>query len=163
MLVGEIHVVGIPPAEVEALSELRSLSILWRWASGDVVDDWAYRLNGGRDLDVGMMDVDRYVGSSSESCAWIFCPVVCTAEGYSLWVVEVVHASEERAETILLWLDHLLTTKDLLEEEEFLVFAWVFRSTSERRLEHLNGVLLSKGEALDVWLDLGCSTIANGE
>jgi len=133
----EVHIVGFPPAEVDLLAPLRSLTVLWRLTSWDVVDDWSHRLNRRRDLDVGVVDVDRDVGAASEAGAWIIGPVVGTTKGDGLRVIEVVHTAEERLEAVLLWIDQLLATKDLLEERVVVAVLWVNLLRNERGLQHL--------------------------
>jgi hypothetical protein len=56
--VEEIHIVGVPPAEVELLTELCGLSVFWLLASWDIVNNWTYCLDCGRDLNIGVMDVN---------------------------------------------------------------------------------------------------------
>ena len=78
-----------------------------------------------------MVDVDRDVCSTSKPCAWVICPVVSTAKGDGLWVIEVVHAAEERAQSVLLWLHQLLATKDFLKQQVCFVLAWVNALSAE--------------------------------
>ena len=95
VLVEQVHLVGIPPAEVESLAQLRGIALFARWPSGNIVDNWSHSLDRGWDLNIGVVDVDRDVCSTSKPCAWVICPVVGTTKGNGLWVVEVVHAAEE--------------------------------------------------------------------
>ena len=83
------------------------------------------------------MDVDRDVSASSEAGAWVLGPVVSTTERDGLWMVEVVHSAEQRLEAVLLWINQLLSTKDLLKERVVVAVLWINLLRNERRLQHL--------------------------
>ena len=89
-------------------------------------------MDRGRDLNVGVMDVDRHVSAASEAGAWVLGPMVSTTERNGLWVVEVVHSAEQRLEAVLLWVNQLLATKDLLKERVVVVVLWVNLLRNER-------------------------------
>ena len=68
-------------------------------------------------------------------------------------MVEVVHSAEQRLEAVLLWVDQLLATKDLLEQDEVVVLLWVLLLGNQRGLKHLERCSLCLCELTNIWLN----------
>ena len=79
--------------------------------------------------------------------------MVCTTERHRLWVIEVVHTAEQRLEAVLLWIDQLLATKDLLEQGVVVVLLWIKFLRNQRGLQHLQRCGFARRQLLYVWLD----------
>ena len=77
------------------------------------MDDRGHCLQRRRDVDVCGVDVYRYVGAAGEASAWVFGPVVGAAQRDSVGMIHPVEATEDAAKSVLLWLQLLLSCKNL--------------------------------------------------